>query len=78
MKSTSEEGSNKGTHDEKMEAGDRETLMRKEKKKDWRLKGCRRKNKEMDVRETILQIYIYSIGNTVGHHGKEGGQKDKL
>ena len=32
----------------------------------------------MDVRETILQIYIYSIGNTVGHHGKEGGQKDKL
>ena len=59
IKDTIEEGSNKGTHNEKMEDGDRETpaLMRN-KKRDWRLKGCGRKKKDMDVRETILQIYL--------------------
>lgn len=58
IKNKIEEGSNKGTHDDKMEDGDRETLMRK-KKKDWRLKAVR-EEKEGDgcERNHTADIYI--------------------
>lgn len=77
IKNKIEEGSNKGTHDDKMEDGDRETLMRKKKKRLEIKSGTGGKRRRWMLEKPYCR-YIYRIVNNVGHYRKEGGQKDEL